>query len=93
MRRSVVIVLAVLGVLVVILGVVVASIGTQFDDVRLERDDLQAQVMDLEQDVDATTEERNSLQQRLDEQVKTIEQLKAELERTRSQPQAAPAAR
>ncbi len=93
MRRSVVIVLAVLGVLVVILGVVVASIGTQFDDVRLERDDLQAQVMDLEQDVDATTEERNGLQQRLDEQVKTIEQLKAELERTRSQPQAAPAVR
>jgi peptidoglycan hydrolase CwlO-like protein len=84
MRRGIVIALVGLGVLVVILAVALASVGSRFDEVEIERDDLEFEVGQLEQDVAALTGERDTLKRQAEEQLKTIEQLKAELERTRS---------
>ena len=93
MRRGVVIALAVMGALIVVLAIVVASVGTGLDEARIERDDLQTEVGDLRDQVGSLTGERDKLQQKVQEQLKTIEQLKIESERTRSQAQkSAPAA-
>ena len=84
---------AALGVAVVGLAVGLARVGSQLDSEKLERQDLEAEVDDLEQDVDALTEERDTLQRQTDEQLKSIEQLKVELERSRGGgQQASPAA-
>ncbi len=87
MRRGVVIALAVMGALIVVLAIVVASVGTGLDEVRIERDDLQTDVGDFRDQVKSLTGERDKLQQKVQEQLKTIEQLKIESERTRSQAQ------
>ncbi len=76
MRRGVVISLVVLGVLAVVLMVTVAWNGSKLDETRQESDDLQLEVDDLRQEVDTLTTERDDLQSKLDEQLKTIEQLK-----------------
>ncbi len=84
MRRGVIIALSVMGVLLVVLAVALAKVGTDLDLVRIERDDLQYYVEDLEQELDLLTSERGELQQHVDEQLKTIEQQKIELERARA---------
>ncbi len=76
MRRGVVIGLVVLGVLAVVLMVTVAWNGSKLDEARQESGDLQFEVDDLRQEVDTLTTERDGLQGKLDEQLKTIEQLK-----------------
>lgn len=84
MRRTVVILASVMGLLLVILAIALASVGTQFDEARIELKDLHSDVDDLQQEVDDLSVERDTLQQRASEQLKTIEQLKAELERVRA---------
>lgn len=86
MRRGIVIALSVLGVLVTILAVALASVGSRFDKVEIERDDLEFEVDQLEQDVATLTDEREMLKRQAEEQLTTIEQLKAELERTQNRP-------
>lgn len=76
MRRGVIIALVSLSVLAVILMATVAWNGSKLDETRQESEDLQFQVDDLQQEVDSLTTERDSLQGKLDEQLKTIEQLK-----------------
>ena len=84
MRRGTIIALSVLAVFVVILAIALASVGTRFDTVAIERDDLQFEVGQLEQDMDGITTERDTLKRQTEDQLKAIEQLKAELERTKS---------
>lgn len=81
MRKGVVIALAGLGLLSIVLMITVAWNGTQLDQARQERDDFQFEVDDLRQEVDTLTVERDDLQNRVDENLKSIEQLKAELGR------------
>lgn len=88
MRRGMIIGVAVLGVLVVILAVALAKVGSDLDSERIDRQDLQTQTVDLEQEVDSLSSERDTLQEQTEEYLKTIEQLKADLERHRTQPQA-----
>ena len=87
MRRGTIIGFGILGVVLVILAGALASVGTNLDKTRLERDDLQFEVDNLNQEVDTMTEDRQKLQTQVDEQLKSIEQLKADLERTRNQAQ------
>lgn len=89
MSRRMVIGFAVLGALVVVLGISLAWVGTNFDRERIEREDLQSTVDALEIDVDQLSGERDQLQQQTQEQTKTIEQLKADLERARNEAKAA----
>ncbi len=78
-------------VVVVVLGVALARVGTQLDEVRIDQADLESEVEELEIELDGALEERDALQTKVDEQLKAIEQLKAELERTRAQaPPASP---
>ena len=89
MRRGMIIAVAILGVLVVILAVALAKVGSDLDSERIDRQDLQTQTTDLEQEVDSLSFERDTLQEQTNEHLKTIEQLKADLERHRAQQQAA----
>ncbi|MBI4322652.1 MAG: hypothetical protein HY596_00050 [Candidatus Omnitrophica bacterium] len=89
MRRGVLIGLIAAVVLCIVLAVAVASIGTQLDETRLDRDDLEMQVDDLQGELDSLRTERDTvkteretLKTRTEEQLKTIEQLKAESGRT-----------
>ena len=89
MRRGVLIGLIATVVICIVLAVAVASIGTQLDQVRLDRDDLELQVDDLQGEVDSLRTERDTMKReretlkiRTEEQLKTIEQLKAESGRT-----------
>lgn len=91
MRRGVLIGLIAAVVICIVLAVAVASVGTQLDQARLDRDDLEVQVDDLQSEVDSLRTERDTvktdretLKARTEEQLKTIEQLKAELGRTAS---------
>ena len=79
-----------LGLAVVGLGVGLAMVGSQLDTAKLDQVDLETEVGELEQEVDALADERDTLQRQVDEQLKSIEQLKVELDRSRGQ-QAAPA--
>jgi uncharacterized protein YoxC len=92
MRRSLVIALSVMGVLLVLLALAVASIGTELDEARIERDDLWTEAEDLRQELDAISQERNKLQEQVDEQVKAIESLKVQQERARVSGDIAPSA-
>ena len=84
MRRGTIIALSVLAVFVVILAIALASVGTRFDTVAIERDDLEFEVGQLEQDMNGITTDRDTLKRQTEDQLKAIEQLKAELERTKS---------
>ncbi len=78
-------------VLVVVgLAVALAAVGSQLDTSKLDQQDLESEVEELEQEVDALSEERDMLQGQVDDQLKSIEQLKVELDRSRGQ--VAPAA-
>ena len=92
MRRSVVIAFVVLGLILVALAIALASVGTQFDEVRIDRNNLNEEVMTLEEEVDTLTGERDQLKTQVDEHLKAIEQLKAQLDGSRTTAQAAPAA-
>lgn len=87
MRRGVMMALSVMGAVVVILAIAVASVGTDLDETRIERDDLQFELDDLRLEVDAVSTARRGLQAQTEEQLKTIEQLKAQLDHLRSQAQ------
>lgn len=87
MRRWGVIAFAVIGVMVIVLAIALASVGTELDQVRLNREDLQFEVDSAQRDAESLTEEKTRLQHQTEEQLKTIEQLKAELERTRAKAQ------
>ena len=90
-RRIVIIAWGALGVVVLVLAVALARVGTELDEAKLERMSRQTDVDDLEQEVDDLTDEQQQLQAKVDEQLKTIEQLKADLERTRAQTVPVPA--
>ncbi len=83
MTRRTIIIIAGLGVLLVVLAVALASIGTQYDRTRIDRDELQFERDGLEDQVNSMSKDADHLKTLSDEQRKTIEQLKAELERTR----------
>src|SRR3989338_994960 len=98
MRRSVVIALAFMGVVVVVLAISLASVGTQVDKMRLNRSDLELDIGDLQAEVESLTDEnetlrteRDELQGQTEEHLSTIQQLKHEVEQARTQA-AAPAA-
>ena len=78
MRRGVIIGFVALGALAVILMVTVAWNGSQLDGARQQRDDLQFEADDLRQEVESLTTERDDLQKKLDDDLKAIEQLKAQ---------------
>ena len=97
MKRHVVIALAVMGVVIVGLAIALASVGTQVDKMRLNRSDLELDIGDLQAEIESLTEdnetlrtEHDELQQQVDAHLTTIQQLKAEVERARTQT-AAPA--
>lgn len=79
-----------LTLVVVGLAVALATVGSQLDTSKLDQQDLETEVGELEQEVDALSEERDMLQGQVDDQLKSIEQLKVELDRSRGS--AAPAA-
>ena len=68
--------------LCIVLGVAIASVGTQLDHVRIDRDDLQTEVHDLRTESDGLRTERDTLKHQVDDQLKTIEQLKGELQQS-----------
>lgn len=80
-----------IALLVVGLGVALAMTGSQLDTARLDQLDMETEFEELESEVDALAEERDLLQRQVDDQLKSIEQLKVELDRARGQ-QATPAA-
>jgi cell division protein FtsB len=100
MRRRIVIVLGLMGLIIVALAIALASVGTQVDKMRLNRSDLELDIGDLQAEIDALTEEndalrdeRDALTGQVEEQRKTIQQLTAEAEQARTQTTApAPAA-
>ena len=88
MRRAWVIGLSVLGALSLVLMIALAAVGSKLDQARLDRDDLEMEVDDvgaeaesLRQERDAIKNERDALKTQVDEQLKTIAQLKGERER------------
>ncbi|MBI3324679.1 MAG: hypothetical protein HYZ92_05310 [Candidatus Omnitrophica bacterium] len=97
MRRGLLIGLIGAGVLCVVLAVALAVIGSRFDEVRLDQEELSGQVDDLEAENDTLRKDQTALQSERDKlvaereqyktqtdtQLKTIEQLKTELERAR----------
>lgn len=91
--RRTVLIWAALGLLLVGLAVALAKVGSQLDTEKLDRQDLESNVDELEQEVDSLTDERDTLQKQVDDQLKSIEQLKVELDKSRGQaaPAAAPA--
>ena len=89
MRRGAIIAIVILSGLAAVLAVSLASVGTQLDDARIERKNLEFEVEDVQQELDLLAEERDALKAHADEQTQTITQLKAEMERVRSQPPAA----
>ena len=85
MRRRVVIALTILVGLTSLLAVGYAKVGTDFDDARLDLRALREEVSTLRQRVAVLADERAILQTELNRQIGTIEQLKVELERAKSQ--------
>ena len=84
MRRGIIIGLSVMGVILVILALALASVGTELDQTRIEREEYQSQVGDLQEELDGLTQDRERLQQQVDEQLKTIEQWKVQHEPSRA---------
>ena len=84
MRRGIIIGLSVMRVMLVILAVTLASVGTELDQARIEREEYQSQVDDLQGELDGLTQDRERLQHQVDEQLKTIEQWKVQLEHSRT---------
>jgi len=87
MRRGFAVGFVALVAICVVLAIAVASIGTQLDEARLERDDLEFEVEDLRTETETLRTERDTLKTQAEDQLKTIEQLKVELERVRGQAQ------
>ena len=92
MKRHVVIALAVMGVVIVVLAIALASVGTQVDKMRLNRSDLELDIGDLQAEIESLTDdnetlrtEHDELQQQVEAHLTTIQQLKAEVERARTQ--------
>ena len=92
MRRRIVIVLGLMGLIIVALAIALASVGTQVDKIRLNRSDLELDIGDLQAELDALTQEQDALQTerdalkaQVDAQLETIQQLKAEAERAQAQ--------
>ena len=88
MRRGVVIALVVMGAVLAILAIALAKVGTQLDQAKIERDDLKLEVEDLRDEVNSISGERETLQGKTQEQLKTIDQLKAEVEHLKTSSQA-----
>ena len=88
MRKSLIIAVSIMGVVIVVLAVALASVGTHLDDTRIERDELKFNLEDLQQQADALSAEREQLDATLKEQRQSVDRLKADLERARSQAQA-----
>ena len=84
MQRGFVIALSVMGVFLVVLAVSFALVGSDLDRVRLEREGLQFELDDLQQQFDRVSGERDRLQRQTEDQLKAIEQWKAQLEHSRS---------
>ncbi len=87
--------ISILGAILVILAVALAAVGTHLDRARIQESELQFQVDDLQEAASTLSQERDKLKKQAEEQSKAIDQLKAELERTRGQaqpPAPAPAA-
>lgn len=74
------------GVLIILLAAALASVGAQLDQARIEQTDFETDLEALETEVDELTDERDTLQETVDEQLQAIEQLKADLERQRGAP-------
>src|SRR3989338_8367582 len=78
----------------VILAVTVAVVGSKLDDAQLERDHLEVELDELPTEAaslrserDALASEQAPLKSQVDDQLRTIEQLKAELDRAHAQVQ------
>ena len=84
MRRGFVIALSVMGVLLVVLAVSFALVGSDLDRARLEREGLQFELGDLQQQFDRVSVERDRLQRQTEDQLRAIEQWKAQLEHSRN---------
>ena len=84
MRRGLIITCSILGVLALILTVALASVGTRLDQTEIDRRSLEFDVDQLEQDLTSLTTKQDALNQQAEEQRKTIEQLKADLEKART---------
>ena len=98
MRRGLLIGLAVSVVGCIVLAIALAIVGSRFDDVRLEQEDYAFQLEEaqadrdaLQAERDALTTERDTLKAQTDEQLVSIEKLKAELDHARQQQSATPA--
>ncbi len=91
MRRVVVTGLIVSIAASIALAIAVARIGTQLDESRLDRDDQEAQAEAHRAEAESLRKERDGLNATVGQQLKSIEQLKAELEQVRRQAQATPA--
>ena len=92
MRRSVVVALAVMGLIIVVLAIALASVGTQVDKMRLNRSDLELDIGDFQDEIQTLTQERDALRTERDtlkaqvaKHLETIQQLKAEAEQARTQ--------
>lgn len=84
MRRGFVIALSVMGVLLVVLAVSFALVGSDLDRARLEREGLRFELGDLQQQLDRVSVERDRLQRQTEDQLRAIEQWKAQLEHSRN---------
>ncbi len=84
MRRRRVVVVCIAAVAVVVLSVSLAKTGMDLDQARIERGDLQSEVDALARQLARMNGQRQELLGQLDEHVRSIEQLKHEMERLRS---------
>ena len=97
-RRGLLIAVVAAVMLFLMLAVALATVGSRLDSASLDREDLQfelsglrAESDNLRTERDALKTERETLKSQADQQLKTIEQLKTEVEHARSQSAAAPA--
>jgi len=98
MKKGIVIGLIVSAVFCFILAVAVSVIGTQLDEAKIQREDLKVELARTKDQADSlryerdslktsqefTQVERESLEKKVGDQLKAIEQLKAELDRVRN---------
>ncbi len=83
MRRGSVIGAGIAGIAILFLAVSLAKTGMELDQLRMERHDLQSEVEGLTLQLDRVSGQREHMLGQLDDQVRAIEQLKHEMERTR----------
>ena len=93
MTRPQILILSGAALVSLVLAVTVATVGSQLDQARLERDDAESgldaardELARVKSDRDAMKTDYDTYKAQADQQLKAIEQLKAELERSRSQP-------